>query len=341
MGANPVREPSGGSTLTRMAGGMDTTRLRAFREVARQGSFTAAATALQISQPAVSQHITRLEQELGCPLFERSSRRVRPTPAGDVFLRYVETLLSGLAETRRELAALARSDSGTLRIAVFPSAVATFVPAAVGALREQFPKVNILMTEADPPQALPRLLSGDVDLAVCYDYPSVAAPPDPRLRIASSAVDRMALAVPEDAAATRRGPVPLAELAGEQWIAPGPSLCRTALDEACRRAGFSPEVVSETNDYQAMIGLVAAGVGIAVVPRLAAGFAEGRPVRLLPLTGTRLARRVDLVDRAGGARTPAMDCLHAILAAELEKVLAAAAPAAGARLRPTPVGSVA
>ena len=80
---------------------------------------------------------------------------------------------------------------------------------------------------------------------------------------------------------------------------------------------------------------------MAVVPRPAAGFAEGRPVRLLPLTGTRLARRVDLVDRAGGARTPAMDCLHAVLAAELEKVLAAVAPPAGARLRPAVVGSAA
>ena len=312
-----------------MAGGMDTTRLRAFREVAQQGSFTAAATALQISQPAVSQHIARLEQELGCALLERSSRRVRPTPAGDVFLRYVETLLTGLAETRRELAALARSDSGPLRVAVFPSAVATFVPAAVGALRARFPKISVLMAEADPPQALPRLLSGDVDFAVCYDYPSVAAPPDPRLRSTPLAVDRMAVALPACDAAPRRGPVPLAELAAERWIVPGPSLCRTALDEACRRAGFAPEVVSETNDYQAMIGLVAAGVGVAVVPRLAAGFAAGRPVRLLPLSGSRLARRVDVVDRAGGARTPATECLHGILAAELDRVLAAAAPAAG------------
>lgn len=122
---------------------------------------------------------------------------------------------------------------------------------------------------------------------------------------------------------------------------PGPSLCRTALNEACRRAGFTPEVVSETNNYQAMIGLVAAGVGVAVVPRLAAGFAASRPVRLLPLSGTRLARRVDVVDRAGGARTPAMECLQEILASELEKVLDAAAPEAGMRAHAAAVGSAA
>ena len=224
---------------------------------------------------------------------------------------------------------------------MFPSAVATFVPAAVGALRERFPKVSVLMQECDPPQALPRLLAGDVDLAICYDYPSVATPPDPRLRIASLATDRMAVAVPAGAVATRRGQVPLAELAADQWIAPGPSLCRTALNEACRRAGFTPDVVSETNNYQAMIGLVAAGVGVAVVPRLVAGFAVGRPVRLLPLSGTRLARRVDIVDRAGGARTPAMEFLQQILASELEKVLSAVTRPAGAHPQPAAVSSAA
>lgn len=311
---------------------MDTTRLRAFREVVRQGSFTAAAAELQISQPAVSQHIARLEQELGCALLERSSRRVRPTPAGQAFLRHVESLLTEFAEARRELAALARSDSGLLRVAVFPSAAATFVPAAIGALRSQYPKVGVRMIEADPPQALPHLLSGDIDLAVCYTYPSVGPVPDPRERITPLAVDRMAVAVPDTLAWLGPGPVPLADLAGEQWIVPGPSLCRTALDEACRRAGFSPDVVSETNDYQAMIGLVAAGVGIAVVPRLAAAFTRDRAVRLLPLTGTRLERPMNVIDRAGGARTPAMECLQQILARELEKVLTPKIAAASPRI---------
>jgi DNA-binding transcriptional LysR family regulator len=97
----------------------------------------------------------------------------------------------------------------------------------------------------------------------------------------------MALAVPEGDAAARRGPVPLAELATEHWIVPGPSLCRTALDEACRHAGFSPEAVSETNDYRAMIGLVAAGVGVAGVPRLAAEL-EKAPAAAAPAPGARL-----------------------------------------------------
>ncbi|HET9171190.1 MAG TPA: LysR substrate-binding domain-containing protein [Actinospica sp.] len=306
-----------------MLAGIDTTRLRVFREVARQGSFTAAALALQVSQPAVSQHVARLEQELGCTLLERSSRRVRPTPAGEAFLRRVETLLTELSEASRELAVLANSDRGLLRLAVFPSAAATFVPAAVGVLRVKYPQVTFRLIDADPPQALPLLLAGDVDLAVCYDYPTVAAQPDPRLCTTALAVDRMAVAVPAESPRALDGsPVELSTLAAEPWIVPGPSQCRSALDEACRRAGFRPDIVSETNDYQAMLGLVEAGIGLAVVPRIAAAFA--RAVRLLPLTGTRLTRVVGVAARAGGARTPAMEFMQATLAETLSELLAAA-----------------
>lgn len=310
------------TSLNSVIAGIDTTRLRVFREVARLGSFTAAATALQVSQPAVSQHIARLEQELGCVLLERSSRRVKPTVAGEAFLRHVEALLTSLAEARRELAALAASDSGALRVTVFPSAAATFVPDAVGLLRARFPKVSVSLAEADPPVALPQLISGDADLAVCYDYPAVSGPPDPRLRATPLALDRMAVAVSADGPQAGRGRLPLAELAGADWIVPGPSLCRTALFEACRRAGFTPRVATETNDYQAMIGLVAAGVGVAVVPRLVAPFVRGRAVLLRPLAGTRLMRQVDVIDRASGARTPAMEYLTEALSDALGALLA-------------------
>lgn len=293
--------------------GMDTTRLRVFREVARQGSFTGAATALHISQPAVSQHIAKLEQELDCALLERTSRRVRTTVAGEVFLRHVETLLTGVDDARRELAALARSDSGQLRLTVFPSAAASFVPAVVGAFREAFPKVRVCLTEADPPVSLPRLLAGDTDLAVVYDYPIVAGAGDPRVDHAVIMRDGMAVAVPYDDEAAQRSSIPLAALADREWIAPGPSVCRDALNEACRRAGFVPDVVSETNDYQAMLGLVEAGVGIAVVPRMFGALARPRTVAIRPLSGSRLERVVSVACRAGVAMTPAMAAMRSML----------------------------
>ena len=293
---------------------MDTTRLRVFREVVRQGSFTGAATALHVSQPAVSQHIAKLEQELGCVLLERTSRRVRATAAGEVFLRHVETLLTGVDDARRELAALTRSDTGQLRLTVFPSAAATFVPAVVGAFREVFPKVRVCLSEADPPVALPRLLAGDTDLAVVYDYPIVGAAGDPRAEHTMIMRDRMAVAVPRDDALAHHRLIPVAELADRQWITPGPSVCRDAVNEACRRAGFAPDVVSETNDYQAMLGLVQAGVGIAVVPRMCAAAARPQTVALRPLAGSRLERVVSLACRAGTTMTPAMEAMRSMLA---------------------------
>ncbi|MEV5957765.1 LysR family transcriptional regulator [Streptomyces sp. NPDC051987] len=292
---------------------MDTTRLRTFREVARQGSFTAAADALHVSQPAVSQHVAKLEEELGCRLLERSSRRVRPTPAGEVFLRHVESLLAGLDDARRELAALARSDCGQLRLTVFPSAAATFVPSAIGVFRAAYPNVRITLTEADPPVAVARLLAGDTDVAVVYDYPIVGAPIDPRVDQTLVATDAMAVAVRADSAFAVQGSVPLAALSGQQWIAPGPSLCRDALNEACRRAGFGPDVVSETNDYQAMLGLVGAGVGVAVVPQLVSAMAQSRSVALVPLAATRLRRVVSVACHSRFALTPAMEFMRSVL----------------------------
>ena len=292
---------------------MDTTRLRVFREVARKGSFTGAAGALHISQPAVSQHVARLEQEVGCPLFERSSRRVRPTAAGEVFLRHVEALITRIDDARRELAALSRSDCGLLRLAVFPGAAATFVPAVVGAFRAAYPGVRVSLHEAEPPASLERLLAGDADLAVTYDYPVVAGPSDPRVEHTVIAAEPMVAAVRRESGLTAHGSVALAALAGREWIAPGPSLSRDALDEACRRAGFTPEVVAEAGHEQAMLALVEAGVGIAVMPLPAGASATPRSVALLPLTGTRLERVVSVARRAGAATTPALDLMHSML----------------------------
>lgn len=286
--------------------GIDTTRLKVFREVAGHGSFTQAATLLNISQPAVSQHVAKLEKELGFPLLERSSRRVRLTAAGEVFLRHVDDLLIGLDNARRELTALAASVTGQIRVAVFPSAAATFVPSAVGEFRRAFPGVTVVMTEADPPVSQPRLLAGDADLALVYDYPIMRSAHDPRLEWDCLGSDTMALAVrADDALAENARQVPMAALAGRDCIAPGPSQCRDALREASRRARFALRVVAETNDYQAMLGMVASGVGVAVVPGMVGMMPRHRNVTLLPLAGPPLVREVAVVRRKHAPVPPA------------------------------------
>ncbi|MBS2966526.1 LysR family transcriptional regulator [Actinocrinis puniceicyclus] len=307
---------------------IDTARFQAFLAVAEHGSFTAAAAALHISQPAVSQHVAKLEREVGAVLLERSARRVVLTPAGEVLLHHARRLLTGLDDARRELAAVARADSGRLRLAVFPSAAATFVPAALARLLAAFPKVNVAMSELDPPLALPRLLGGDADMAVVYDYPIISGPPDPRLVREQLALDPMAVAVPAGTVLASRPEITPADLATHSWIAPGPSQCRDALDEACRRAAIAPRVVSETNDYQAMLRMVGAGIGIAVVPRMVAALAPAGTVVLRPLARTRLQRAVALVYRAQVALTPAMDLVRTLMAQAVQDEFAVPMPAA-------------
>jgi len=293
---------------------IDTARFRAFLAVAECGSFTAAAVALNITQPAVSQHVAKLEREVGATLLERSARRVALTPAGEVLLRHARRLLTGLDDARRELAAVARSDAGGLRVAVFPSAAATFAPAVIARLLAAFPKVNVAMSELDPPAAVPRVLGGDAELAVVYSYPLVSGPPDPRLVCEQIGVDRMAVAVPADSVLAARPEIELADLAVHTWIAPGASACRDALAEACRRAGFAPDVAAETNDYQAMLRMVGAGVGVAVVPRLVASMAPAGSVVLRPLARSRLERVASVAYRAQAALTPAMQLMNTLLA---------------------------
>ncbi len=313
----------------------DSARFQAFLAVADHGSFTAAAAALGVSQPAVSQHVAKLERELGAMLLERSGRRVLLTPAGEVLLRHARLLLTGLDDARRELAAVARSDTGRLRLDLFPSAAATFAPTAVVQLLAAYPKVSVVMHELDPPKSLPRVLAGESDLAVVYEYPLLGRPRDPRLTCEVIGTDAMAVALPQLSPLAARPVVSLAELSTCAWVVPGPSMCRDALDEACRRAGFAPTVVSQTNDYQAMLRMVGAGVGIAIVPRVVAGMAPAGSVALRPLAASRLKRVIVLAYRTRAALTPAMELMRTLMANAAEQA-AQALPSAGGPTVPTP-----
>jgi DNA-binding transcriptional LysR family regulator len=283
---------------------VDATRLRVFREVATRDSFTAAASALGISQPAVSQHIAKLEQEIGAALLVRTGRSLRITPPGQILLRRTDELLTHLRDISDELAAATGDDGGELRMVTFPSAAATIVPPVVGALRRLAPRATVTLREADPPQSLPALLAGHHDLALAYDYPELNTARDARLQWQVLAEDEMAVALPARHPLATGGPVPLPGLVGEGWVAPHPCTCRDALELACRQAGFAPAVVSETNDYMAMLGLVAAGVGVALVPRLIAAIAVPAGVALRPLAGSRVRRSVAAVTSPNGHRPP-------------------------------------
>jgi DNA-binding transcriptional LysR family regulator len=296
---------------------LELTRLRVFREIAVLGSFTKAAEVLGYAQPSVSHHVAQLERELGAQLFERQPRQVRLTPAGQVFLGHVQVVLARLTDAQREVTETARTGPARLSIAAFPTAAATLIPAAVGTFRAQRPEVELRLTEAEPDAALSGLLAGDQDLAIVYGYPALGEPVEPAAEFEPLFADSMALALPSGHPRAGHARVPLGELSGENWVAPHGLLSRDAFVFACRGAGFAPHVVSETNDYMAMQGLVAAGVGVALLPRLATAIAQRPGVVLRPLAEPAIEQVTFVASRSEAYRSGVVQAFREALRSAL------------------------
>src|SRR5919199_1044156 len=150
---------------------LDVRRMRVLREVARRGSFSAAAEALSFTQSAISQQIAALEREAGATLVQRSARGVRLTEAGEALVRHADAILARLAEAEAELEAIAGLRGGRLRMASFESAAATLMPLAIAAFRERHPAVELSLTMGEPEDSLPQLRAGELDLAITFDVP--------------------------------------------------------------------------------------------------------------------------------------------------------------------------
>ena len=263
-------------------------RFARVRTIADQGSFTGAAAALGYSQPAVSQMVRRLEQRMGTPLVDRVGRSVRLTEAGLALARHASTVLGALDAAEEEVAAIAGLRAGRVRLAAFPSASATLVPKALALVRDRFPGVSMTFAEAEPPESLAALRAGDCDLAVAFTYPGTdvaRGEEDLDLFVTRHLLDDEVLIAlpPGHPLALAGGPVDLTQLATDAWIAGCPR-CRGHLLEMCDRAGFVPRVSFETEDYVAVQGLVASGLGVALIPDLIARTAFNPDVAVRPVT---------------------------------------------------------
>lgn len=269
--------------------------LRVLRAVARGGSFSAAARALGCTQPAVSQQMKALELAAGTPLVVRGGRETRLTEAGVALVRHADGILAGLTAAEEEVAAIAGLRAGRVRLVSFPSGTATLVPGAVAEMRAAHPGTEVSLVEAEPPRSVEMLRAGDCDIALAFRYADAEESWDD-LVVRPLLADPLVGVVPPGHPLAGADGVELGELAGERWIAGCPR-CRTHLVGLCARAGFAPRIDFATDDYPAVVGLVAAGVGVAVLPRLALesvrarGAARGR--------GTDAARPRA---RAGGRR---------------------------------------
>ncbi|GAA3130293.1 LysR family transcriptional regulator [Planomonospora alba] len=326
-----------------MPSGMDPHRLLVFRQIARAGSIAGAARALGWTQPAVSQHLRALERQAGMALVLRRPRGVELTEAGQVLLRHADAVAVRLHAADDDLAALAHLRAGTVRLAAFPSASATVVPAAMSLLGRRHPGVDVRLREAEPPQALALLAAGEADLAVTFAHAGQEPAGDPALVRVPLGEDPVLLVLPRshphaagddgdgdggDGGSGPDTPVDLRLLAEEKWIA-GCERCAAFLRRTCEEAGFTPDVRHGTDDYVVVQALIARGLGIGLLPRLALDAFTGPGVAVRPARGLR-PRTLHLVHPREADQIPAV---RAAVRA-LRDVLTPARPG-----RPVPPGS--
>src|SRR5450755_2281098 len=299
---------------------LDVIRLRVLVAVAQHGSVTAAARALNYAQPSISNHIARLEAETGARLLQRAGRGVRLTDAGRLLAERAEEIIGRLDAAEAELAAHVGLREGRVRLAAFPSALGTIVPAAAARLEAETPGMDLMLTEAEPPEAVRMLRAGYVDVALIFQHYQQDTDPAPPSAAEDGTRGRLLLDEPvhlvtaaghggaghggagHGGAAPRgagqhgagqhgdllegRPTADLAAFADHRWIA-GCERCRSYLIRQCALAGFAPNVAFTTDDYVAVQALVAAGLGVTTLPGLCLRAARHPGITATPLPGAR------------------------------------------------------
>jgi DNA-binding transcriptional LysR family regulator len=293
------------------------------REVVRRGSFSAAADALSYTQSAVSQAVARLEAETGAPLVVRDRRGVRPTAAGETLVEHADTILSQIEAAQADLDAVLGVRAGRLRVASFPSAGATLMPLAVALFRERHPGVALSLAEGEPEEIAPRVRGGELDLALLFDFPGVREHPGAGLGTVHLLEDPMDVALPAEHRLARKRALRLSDLGDQDWVqTSAASPCARHVVRLCLGAGFEPRVTFESDDYETVQGLVAAGVGVALIPRLALTHVHPGVV-IRSLDPRRPVRHVVAATADSAATSPAARAMLQILS-EVSREYAAA-----------------
>lgn len=305
---------------------LNVARLHVLREVAYRGSFSAAAESLNYTQSAVSQQIAALEAETGLALLERHPRGVSLTAAGQMLVGHAEGVLARVEAAEAAVAEIAGLRGGRLRAASFPTAGATLMPLAIASFRERHPRVELTLVEGEPEEIVPRLRAGELDLALLYEFPGQPLATADLTRVELLG-DPMHLALAREHPLAALETVQLGDLSEEAWVQTArASPCARYVLRACHAAGFEPRVAFESDDYQTVQGLVAAGVGVALIPALALTFVR-EDIAIRPLFPDPPHRRVIAALPAGARLVPAAPAMLAILEEQ-----ASASATRGARL---------
>ena len=249
---------------------IDVRRLQVLAAVAERGSFSAAAETLRLTQSAVSQHVAALEREVGLPLVERGTRPVQLTEAGYALSRHATGIFARLDGAEQELGEIAGRRHGRLRFGSFPTALATFVPAAFADFRARHPEVRLSVVDDHLQRLVPRLEAGELDLALIYEHVALTDLAARDLVREPLFDDRFQAVLPAGHRLARRDRLSLVDLAGEGWVGGAEtSAWWRIVRDGCRAAGFAPDVSFTSDDAVAVQALVAARLGVAVIPGLA------------------------------------------------------------------------
>lgn len=284
---------------------LQTNQLLALRAVLDAGSFAAAAEQLGLTPSAVSQQISALERALGLPLFERTARATRPTAAADYLGGRVDGVLGQLELLEVEAHAVASGIRGAVRIGSFPTASARLLPRTFAALAGRRAGIDVLLDEAEPDELLRRLQQGTLDLALVYSYDALPVAWVGGLDRQPLLTESLLLLGPNQGPRLRPD---LSNAAEHAWVSSREDTAGArCLQTLCGVAGFSPRVKYRSNDYDVVRGLVAAGLGVAVVPALA--YQQESGTRSLPLTLPNASRTVYLTFRAADGN-PLLDTVR-------------------------------
>jgi DNA-binding transcriptional LysR family regulator len=296
----------------------DVKQLRVLRAVAKHGSFSAAAESLSYTQPAVSQQIAALEKRAGTTLVDRTSRGVRLTDAGRALVQHAEVVLARLAAAEAELDAIAGVRGGRVRVSAFPTAAASILPPALAIFSDRHPEVDLSFVTAEPEDAVTMLRAAELEVAVVYEYQHLDQPDFDRMydgvELHELLVDPMYLALPRHHPCARKQRLRLQDMSAESWIqADGTDECGRLHYAACASAGFEPRSRGfKSDDYNIIQGLIAAGVGVALLPALAlTNLRDDIVVRSLGRQAP--SRRIVAATLAGRFRSPATQSMLGIL----------------------------
>ncbi|MFJ7750159.1 LysR family transcriptional regulator [Arthrobacter sp. NPDC097144] len=284
---------------------LDVRRMTLLREVKVRGTLAAVAEAQGLSPSAVSQQLGLLEKAVGVELLRKTGRGVQLTPQAEILAAHASDILESLERAEAELASSLTSVTGSIRVAVFQSAALALLPGALRTLRREHPELRVEMVQREPETALYETWARDFDLVIAEQYPGHSAVRHAELDRMHLTSDAIRLAVPHEGLPPVQS---LADTAELPWVMePRGAASRHWAEQACRRAGFEPDVRFETADLQAQIRLIESGNAVALMPDLVWTGREPS-VQLLDLEGIPRRSIFTSVRRAGAKRPAVLAC---------------------------------